>query len=61
MKKNIFIFCLFALCLMTACSAKDTVYKAPDETQVIQQKPLTLPPDYELRPPLDNKGNAEKK
>ncbi len=53
---------IFATCaFLTACTAKDTVYRAPDETQVVKQKALTLPPDYELRPPLPAKKADESK
>ena len=45
---------IFAL---AACTSKSTIFRAPDESQVAQRKDLTLPPDYELRPPKE----AEKK
>ena len=47
------IICLL-LCLgLLACSsAKKAIYQAPDESLVIQNRPLTLPPEYELRPPM---------
>ncbi len=54
MKKGICFICL--LVLLTACSAKSTVFKAPDETQVSKQKALVLPPDWELRPPQTTKA-----
>ena len=51
--KNIFL--LFLLCVgMSACTSKSTIYRAPDETKVEQRKDLTLPPDYELRPPKED-------
>ncbi len=51
MKKGICLICL--LTALTACSAKTTVFKAPDETQVSKQRELVLPPDWELRPPMN--------
>ncbi len=52
--KNV-ICLILSLVLLTACSAKSTVFKAPDETQVSKQKELILPPDWELRPPQTTK------
>ncbi|MBO5997152.1 MAG: DUF3035 domain-containing protein [Alphaproteobacteria bacterium] len=49
------------VCSLTACTAKSTIFRAPDETQVSQRKDLTLPPDYTLRPPKDDAKEAEKK
>ena len=40
---------------VVACTDKSTIYRAPDETAVSQRKDLTLPPDFELRPPKENK------
>ncbi len=48
--KKILLFTLMA-CTLAACTSKSTIYRAPDETQVSERKDLTLPPDYELRPP----------
>ena len=50
MKKVICI--LFCLSLMACSSAKNSIYRAPDESLVGQNRPLTLPPEYELRPPV---------
>lgn len=50
------ILLLLLLCVgLTACTAKSTIYRAPDESQVETRKDLTLPPDYELRPPKEAK------
>ncbi len=55
MKKSIYLTCM--ILLLTACSAKSTVFKAPDETQVSKQRALILPPDWELRPLETNKDH----
>ena len=52
--KNLFIFALFiSLSCTVACTTKSTIFRAPDETSVKERKDLTLPPDYELRPPKE--------
>jgi len=51
MKKSLLLLCLLGITVLAACSSKDTIYRAPDETKVQKQKALILPPDYELRPP----------
>ena len=51
MKKGLLLLCLLGVVVLSACSSKDTIYRAPDETKVQKQKSLILPPDYELRPP----------
>ncbi len=51
--KNI-LCCLCLLALLCACSIKSAVFKAPDESTVEQQQALVLPPDWEVRPPLDD-------
>lgn len=50
MKKIVCI--LLCLSLLACSSAKKSIYRAPDESLVIQNRPLTLPPEYELRPPV---------
>ena len=54
MKKIICI--LFCLSLLACSSAKNSIYRAPDESLVIQNRPLTLPPEYELRPPVTDES-----
>ena len=52
--KNIVL--LLLLCVgVASCTSKSTIYRAPDESQVETRKNLTLPPDYELRPPREAK------
>jgi hypothetical protein len=50
-----YIYALLLLALLTACSDfKETVglgRNTPDEFDVVNNPPLTLPPDYTLRPP----------
>ncbi len=54
--KNLTLLIMLASALaLSACTAKSTIYRAPDETSVETRKDLTLPPDYELRPPVDKK------
>ena len=49
------IFCAAAMLALTGCSdlskALGLVKTPPDEFTVVQGSPLTLPPDFELRPP----------
>lgn len=49
------LICLCLVCLLAGCSAKRSVFRAPDESQVSQNKPLILPPDYDVRPPQEKK------
>ena len=41
------------ICALSACTNKSTIFRAPDESQISERKDLTLPPDYELRPPKE--------
>lgn len=59
MKK--FLLLGLVVCALSACTAKSTIFRAPDETQVSQRKDLTLPPDYKLRPPKDAETKTKKK
>lgn len=53
MKKT---FLLLLICIgLASCTSKSTIYRAPDESQVETRKDLTLPPEYELRPPKEAK------
>jgi len=45
----------FLVLSVAGCTDKSTIYRAPDETAVSERKDLTLPPDFELRPPKENK------
>ncbi|MBP5160641.1 MAG: DUF3035 domain-containing protein [Alphaproteobacteria bacterium] len=55
------IICLLLCIGLLACSsAKKAIYQAPDESLVIQNRPLTLPPEYELRPPVTDTTSATK-
>lgn len=54
--KRIVIPAIFSLFVLTACQGtKETLgigtRQVPDEFAVVKNAPLTLPPDYELRPP----------
>ena len=54
-EKMKYMYLALFLCLsLVGCTAKSTIYRAPDETQIEERKNLTLPPDYELRPPKEN-------
>lgn len=53
------IIALAAITLITACSQKQKkdwglAQEAPNEFLVVSRAPLTLPPDYDLRPINDN-------
>ena len=53
------LLALVALTLITACSQKQKkdwglAKEAPNEFLVVSRAPLTLPPDYDLRPINDN-------
>ena len=52
MKKFLLLLSVVLSLSLGACSSdKEAIYKAPDETKVKENRPLTLPPDFELRPP----------
>lgn len=57
MKLSNKFYCLLALSSLTACggsSVKETLgigYKAPDEFRVVSRPPLSVPPQFNLRPP----------
>ena len=53
MKKLFITTLLVCLSVASSCTSKSTIYRAPDETKVSERKDLTLPPDYELRPPKE--------
>jgi len=62
LKKIFFINILFfSFVIINGCSGVKEkiglIKKAPDEFQVYENKPLTLPPNFDLRPPVD--GNIE--
>jgi len=61
--KFYFKFLLFInfLFLVSCTGVKDKIgliKKPPDEFQVYEQKPLSVPPNFELRPPIDSKSVA---
>jgi len=63
-KKIFFMNILFfSFVIINSCSGvkekMGLIKKAPDEYQVYENKPLTLPPNFDLRPPVD--GNIENK
>lgn len=52
MKTQISLLALGAACLATAaCSTGGGGARTPDEFRVVTKAPLTVPPDYSLRPP----------
>lgn len=61
-KNNIFLSALVmtAVCGLSACSdVKESMgigRNSPDEFTVVQRAPLSIPPDYALRPPGDTGG-----
>ena len=53
---KIYIICklLFLFSCTTGVKEKiGIINKSPDEFQVYEQKPLAVPPNFELRPPID--------
>jgi len=52
MKTQLSLLALGAVCLATtACSSGAGGGRTPDEFRVVTKAPLTVPPDYSLRPP----------
>ncbi|HPF24540.1 MAG: DUF3035 domain-containing protein [Hyphomonas sp.] len=52
MKTQLSLLALGAACLTTAaCSSGASGARTPDEFRVVTKAPLTVPPDYSLRPP----------
>jgi len=52
MKTKLSLLALGAACLATtACSSGARGSRSPDEFRVVTKAPLTVPPDYSLRPP----------
>ena len=50
----LFVNFLFLLSCSTGVKEKiGIINKSPDEFQVYEQKPLAVPPNFELRPPID--------
>lgn len=56
MKKSLSLLALAALLALPACTGVKKELgigrNSPDEFMVVKRAPLTLPPDYELRPPM---------
>ena len=54
LKFILFVNFLFLFSCTTAVKEKiGIINKSPDEFQVYEQKPLAVPPNFELRPPID--------
>jgi hypothetical protein len=52
MKKQLSLLALGTVCLAAAaCSSGAAGTRTPDEFRVVTKAPLTVPPDYSLRPP----------
>ena len=62
---NVFIALLIALFSLSACSGSDVrntlglERNQPDEFKVVAKPPLTLPPDYHLRPPSNTRPDIK--
>lgn len=57
MKNKIILSCLLVLALSACSSVKKELgvgRNSPDEFMVVKRAPLSLPPDYSLRPPSDS-------
>ena len=59
------IFFLFLLFLLTCCADSQNAFRmsaeSPDEFAVIRKEPLTLPPDFNLRPPGEDQTSRTSK
>jgi len=60
------IFLALACLLLASCNGdvKETLglnHKGPDEYEVMARPPLTVPPEFTLRPPLKNTGQTTSK
>ena len=57
-----FLIFLLTLILISGCSnIRDSAgvnRKSPDEFQVLSNKPLSMPPNYDLVPPSDEGGRC---
>ncbi len=57
MKKSVFVFAIFLAATVSGCSnVKQQLgvgRNSPDEFSVVKRAPLTLPPEYTLRPPAE--------
>ena len=47
------ILCLLIGIAISGCAKKSAIYNAPDESLIKENQPLTVPPDYTLRPPAE--------
>ena len=61
---NKIVLSLVVLLVLSACGTltKEKLgmaNKAPDETMVSTRKPLSLPPEYDLRPMVEHKTTEE--
>jgi hypothetical protein len=59
--RNRNVFMVMPVLLLAACGDTSLLGSShpPDETAVIDAPPLTLPPDYELRPPRDGSRSED--
>lgn len=59
MMRNVLV--LFVVLSLAACGGARLVgsKSLPDETVVLDAPPLTLPPNFDLRPPRSGEGNGE--
>ena len=51
MKTQLSLLALGAVCLATTACSSGAGSRTPDEFRVVTKAPLTVPPDYSLRPP----------
>ncbi|MBE6445289.1 MAG: DUF3035 domain-containing protein [Alphaproteobacteria bacterium] len=61
---NKILLSFVVLLVLSACGTLNKeklgmVNKAPDETMVSTRKPLSLPPEYDLRPLVEQKTSKE--
>ena len=62
-KTTTFLFLIVAVAMLSACESARKVFSsdktAPDEFAVYSRPPLSLPPDYHLRPPVPGTGRPQ--
>jgi hypothetical protein len=58
--KFLSLFCVYAASLMLSGCTVSEIFskKAPDEFQILTRAPLNMPPDYDIRPPLQGAFGA---
>ncbi len=56
MKKSVLGLSAAAIAAMTATGCSGTANRSPDEFRVVRKAPLTVPPEFNLRPPAQGES-----